>query len=143
VGYQKNGWRRASFSTLASRDRSMLARRLLVGLLALVLGVRATHCLYLDAALCAHAAAAEDSAPPISDPADTDPNETGCLCKGVVYTAPPVLADVDAHGPILVALRTVPALPVWTDAKPALPEFHWRLARSGRIVRALLSSWQI
>ncbi|HEX3728080.1 MAG TPA: hypothetical protein VHV08_17635 [Pirellulales bacterium] len=121
----------------------MRTRKLLVGVLALVLGVRAAHCLYVDATLCAHAAAAEESFPPLSDPADSDPNETGCLCKGVIYTAAPMLVDIGLHGPNLVSLRSVPVLALWTDSKPALPEFHWRPARSGGIVRALLSSWQI
>ncbi len=122
----------------------MHARQLFVGCLALVLLARAVHCLYVDAALCAYASAARTDSRPLSDPTEADPNESGCLCKGaLVQTACP-LADLQnvLTVPAQIVLAPVVALTPSASA-PTPQELLWRPPRSGRMLRALLVSWQI
>jgi hypothetical protein len=126
----------------------MLARRLFVGCLTLVLLSRAVHCLYVDAMLCAHAAAAQEESAPLSDPSETDPNESGCLCKGALVGDPCLLAQVDEQSRLLsvVQLGLSPAsslIALQSSGNPSVDDLLWPPPRSAQVVRALLASWQI
>ena len=126
----------------------MLARRLFVGCLALVLLTRAVHCLCVDVSLCAQAIGSDQGPRPISDPNESDPNESGCLCKGALVGGPCLLADIEqqskllspAH-PFLVAAASV--LDLQSETEPTARDLLWRPPRSGRMVRALFASWRI
>ncbi len=89
----------------------MFARKLFVGCLALVILARAVHCLYVDAGLCALAADTQGESRPLSDPTATDPNESGCLCKGALIIAPCLPADLlsESHWASLAAIDLTPA----------------------------------
>ncbi|MBI3838177.1 MAG: hypothetical protein HY288_09635 [Planctomycetia bacterium] len=126
----------------------MLARRLFVGCLALVIFARAVHCLYVDVRLCALATAADRETPPISDPQEADPNESGCLCKGAPVGIPCLLADLEQQGKLialahLVLTPTASVSDLQSSAEPDARDLLWRPPRSGRMVRALIASWQI
>jgi hypothetical protein len=126
----------------------MLARRLFVGCLAIVLLARAVHCLYVDVSLCALATAGAQDTPPISDPKEADPNESGCLCKGALLGLPCLLADLDQQSkllsPIHLVLSPVALIAdLQSSGEPTAQELLWRPPRSGRVVRALIASWQI
>jgi hypothetical protein len=122
----------------------MHARQLFVGCLALVLLARAVHCLYVDVALCAYASTLATDSRPLSDPTETDPNESGCLCKGALVETPCPLADLQNSltAPAQVTLAPVVGLAPSTSG-PTPQELLWRPPRSGRMVRALFVSWQI
>src|SRR6476620_3754501 len=89
----------------------MHSRRALVACLMLVVVARGLHCLYTDAIICARAVESAGGAQPLADPADTDPNESSCLCKGAIFTPPCLPVDVQTHPPSLVAAEPVVALP--------------------------------
>ncbi len=124
----------------------MLARQLFVLCLTLVLFTRAVHCLYVDAGLCARAATAAGGTQPLSDPTESDPNESGCLCKGALVTAPCLIVDLETQTKLISAAQLVPApagfLPAWSTER-TVQDLLWPPPRSGRMVRALLVSWQI
>jgi hypothetical protein len=126
----------------------MLARRLFVGCLAFVLLARAVHCLYVDVSLCALATDRAQDTPPISDPKEADPNESGCLCKGALLGLPCLLADLDQQSKLLSPIHLVltPAaliVDLQSSGEPTARELLWRPPRSGRVLRALIASWQI
>ena len=123
----------------------MPRRTMLIGCLALALFVRTVHCLHLDATLYANAIAARTSAP-LADPNGSDPNETGCICKGAVFAVPCMPADLEAQGARLM-LADPTLVPVilasLSPAEPAPAHFIVPPPRSARIVRALFACWQI
>jgi hypothetical protein len=127
------------------RSLSMLKHKLPVMLLALVLVLRGVHCLYVEAELCAAARAAQSESPPLADPSESDPNETGCLCKGALVTVVCPVADLRPQADF--AWLRAAAAPLF-DA-PALPDEFSAPAVllappvSGRTLRALRASWQI
>ena len=87
----------------------MLVRRIFVLLLATILVGRTLHCCYVEASLCTGAVAQGDAGhPPLRNPNDSDPNETGCICKGVVVNAP---APFDAVRASLESLHLLAAPP--------------------------------
>jgi hypothetical protein len=97
----------------------MLARRIFVLLLATILIGRTLHCCYTSAVLCAGAVRADDSSgAPLTDPADMDPNESGCICKGAIVNAPTVLDLWRAAANELDSLAA--ALPPADVASPVL-----------------------
>ncbi len=123
----------------------MLYRKIPVILLALVLVARGVHCLYLEAELCATARATHSQSPPITDPADSDPNETGCLCKGALVATVCPVAELRPQANLAwLDAAAAPSL----DA-PVFPnEFSAPVALapppiSGRTLRARCASWQI
>jgi hypothetical protein len=126
----------------------MLVRRLFVGCLALVLLARAVHCLYVDVSLCAQATASDQGPRPISDPNESDPNESGCLCKGALVGGPCLLADLEQQSKLLSPAHLILApaasvLDLQSVEGPTARDLLWRPPRSGRMVRALIASWQI
>ncbi len=126
----------------------MLARRLFVGCLAIVLLARAVHCLYVDVSLCTLATAGNHDTPPISDPKEADPNESGCLCKGALLGTPCLLAGVEQQNKLLslshlVLTPVASVLDVQSSGEPTARDLLWRPPRSGRVLRALIASWQI
>ena len=126
----------------------MLARKLFVGCLALVLLARAAHCLYVDVSLCALAAAGGQDTAPISDPTEADPNESGCLCKGALLGTPCLLADLNQQNKLLSTAQLVltplaSVADLQSSGEPTARDLLWRPPRSGRVVRALIASWQI
>ena len=124
----------------------MFVRKLPLILLALVLVARGVHCLHVEAELCAYALAARSPSPPLADPSDADPNETGCLCKGALVTNDACPAS---------ELRPVASLAWLADATAlsfddvaladhsSAPSNQIMPPVSGRTMRALLASWQI
>jgi hypothetical protein len=124
----------------------MFARRLFIGCLALVVLTRALHCLHVDATLCAAAAAARSATPPLCDPCESDPNESGCLCKGVVFAPPCLVADLEYRGKLLATATVGPRPAAAALALRPHPSLHDLLAPvlpSGRVLRALIASWQV
>ena len=126
----------------------MLARRLFVGCLALVLIARAVHCLYVDVSFCAQATASDRGTRPLSDPNEADPNESGCLCKGALVGGPCLLADLEQQTKLLstahlVLAPAISVLDLQSTPEPTARDLLWRPPRSGRMVRALIASWQI
>jgi hypothetical protein len=124
----------------------MLARKLLVGCLALVLLTRTVHCLYLDVALCAAAATAHSHTPPLSDPTDSDPNESGCLCKGALFGTPCLIAALPLQGKLLLPAPIKCSAGVVAVGPQSAPALRGSLSPppvSGRMLRALIASWQI
>jgi hypothetical protein len=123
----------------------MGSRKLLVTCLTLVLVSRTLHCLATGLDLCIAARTTAADARPLSDPSATDPNETGCICRGAVFVAPFVPAELERTayvappvecevvGQALVALR--PERAILDDSGPPLG--------SGRKLRAQIASWQI
>jgi len=126
----------------------MFARRLFVGCLTLVLIARAAHCLYVDVSLCALETANSHQTQPLSDPNEADPNESGCLCKGALVGMPCLLASVHEQSKLLsptnLVLARVTSVLDWQSAvEPTARDLLWRPPRSGRMVRALIASWQV
>ena len=122
----------------------MLARQLFVGCLALVLLARAVHCLYVDATLCASATVLETDSRPLSDPTETDPNESGCLCKGALVETPCPLAELQKSLTVPMRIVLAPSVGWAASASPRTPQdLSWRPPRSGSTLRALFASWQI
>jgi hypothetical protein len=126
----------------------MFARRLFVGCLALVLIARTVHCLYVDVSLCASAAGESNGNRPLSDPNESDPNESGCLCKGALVIVPSLPADLERQSESLAAadLMLAPSalgLDLQLAAQATPQDLSWPPPRSGRMVRALIASWQI
>jgi hypothetical protein len=123
----------------------MLARKLLVSALALVVLIRAVHCLHVDAEACAAAKAAGTDSPPLADPTDSDPNESGCLCKGAVFVAPCIMPAPQPNNWLSIA--DFPVMPLHKAlAAQSHPAADPGLAPSpvfGRMLRALIASWQI
>jgi hypothetical protein len=123
----------------------MTARKLLVACLALVLVSRTLHCLATGVDLCIAARTTPADARPLADPSATDPNETGCICKGAIFVAAFLpaecersewLAPLGASEPAaqtLVSVRTERL--IFADTGPPLG--------SGRKLRAQIASWQI
>jgi hypothetical protein len=123
----------------------MSSRKLLVICLAVVLVSRTLHCLATGVDLCIAVRTTPADARPLSDPSATDPNETGCICKGAVFVAAFLPADLvrtqwvappaecQVVGQPLVAIRPDPA--ILDDSGPPLG--------SGRKLRAQIASWQI
>lgn len=123
----------------------MSYRTLLVTCLALVLVSRTLHCLATGVDLCVAARSTPADARPLADPNATDPNETGCICRGAVFVAPFVPAELEraplvappvereAVGQPLVSIRLERT--ILDDSGPPLG--------SGRKLRAQIASWQI
>lgn len=123
----------------------MSSRKLLVICLALVLVSRTLHCLATGIDLCVAARSTPADARPLTDPSTTDPNETGCICRGAVFVAPFVPAELErtpwvappveceAAGQSLVSHR--PERTILENCGPPLG--------SGRKLRAQIASWQI
>lgn len=123
----------------------MVARKLFVGCLALVLLTRAVHCLCVDVSLCAHAAS-NQSESPLSDPKDTDPNESGCLCKGALLGGHCLPTDLQSHAKLVLPSQLALAptfLALQVPSEPSSQDFLWPPPRSGNLLRALIASWQI
>jgi hypothetical protein len=124
----------------------MFGRTLLAGCLALIIVARTVHCLYVDALLCAHAAAASSDSPlPLSDPTESDPNESGCICKGALVGVPCQAADPRAIGESTWSFEAVPSLPdsSLVASKPVQARQQMPPPISGKTLRALCASWQI
>ncbi len=124
----------------------MLAHKLLVCCLTLVLLTRTVHCLYVDATLCAGAAAAQSDSPPLSDPTDSDPNESGCLCKGALFGTACLVPDVRLQSKLLwpASIARSPAVvAIGLRSEPVSRGFLTPPPPSGRVLRALIASWQI
>ena len=126
----------------------MFARRLFVGCLALVLLTRAVHCLYVDVGLYAQSTANDQGERPISDPNESDPNESGCLCKGALIGSCGLLADLEQQSKLLALVHPCltpmgSVLDLQSATEPAARDLLWRPPRSGRMLRALIASWQI
>jgi hypothetical protein len=124
----------------------MLARKLLVSALALVVLMRAVHCLHVDAEACAAAKAAGTDSPPLADPTDSDPNESGCLCKGAVFVAP-CIVPASHRANDLLSIADFPVMPLHkalaAQSRPAADPGLAPSPVSGRMLRALIASWQI
>jgi len=122
----------------------MLARKLLLGCLTLVLLTRTLHCVYTDALSCASAVASSHASQPLSDPSESDPHESGCLCKGILPKAPCPLSALEAQRTLPVQIVMAPAALISTlPLEATVRDFPWRPPRSGSFLRALLASWQI
>jgi hypothetical protein len=88
----------------------MPARRIFVLLMATIVVGRTLHCCYTNAVLCGGGQQVDGaSGEPLRDPADMDPNETGCICKGAVVNVPSVLAalrtSADELNPLAASLQ--------------------------------------
>jgi hypothetical protein len=124
----------------------MFTRTLLTGFLALVLLTRTVHCLYVDATLCAGAVAAQSESRPLSDPDESDPNESGCICKGAIFGAPCLIPEPERQLSLLSPLDAACAPAVGAHRlqfEPTLAEFFPPPPLSARAVRAWIGSWQI
>ncbi len=63
----------------------MLARRIFVLGIAAILVGRTLHCCCVEATLCgALLTSRDDTGSPLRNPDESDPNETGCICKGAL-----------------------------------------------------------
>src|SRR5260221_5804282 len=118
----------------------MLARRVFIGCLALVLLSRTVHSMYVDAVLCAHAAKAQEESAPLSDPTESDPNESGCLCKGALVGVSFLLAQVDEQNRTLsvVQLGLSPGssfIDLQSSDDSTADDLLWPPPRSGQLVR--------
>jgi hypothetical protein len=123
----------------------MLTRKLFIGALALVILGRGVHCLCLDASLCARATEA-GSERPLTDPTESDPNESGCICKGALVRVPCLLMRLNPQPHLMAFVHVLPAPAAWLSpyrSEGALHDFLCRPARSGKAMRAWLASWQI
>jgi hypothetical protein len=124
----------------------MFARKLFVGCLSLVILARAVHCLYVDAGLCALAADTQTDTRPMTDPTSTDPNESGCLCKGALIVAPCLPADMRTEGQLasLAAIDLAPsAFATVAQLEPTVQSRVYPPPLSARAMRALFACWQI
>ncbi len=108
----------------------MRARRLFVILLAAVLVGRTLHCCFVQADLCGATSSCDSTSRPLTNPSDTDPNETGCICKGAVLKAPApfeaVRNQLDALNPLAGPAQPA-ALPLPTPAVSSRPLEHYLL----------------
>ena len=122
----------------------MLARKVFVVLMSLVILARAANCLCVEATLCAYAIAAASENPPLADPNDADPHESGCLCKGALLPAPCIPAELEPRGPWVspVAALDEPAARQ-SAIHPTPYGFLAAHPPSGRTLRAWLASWRI
>ena len=112
--------------------------------LAIVILSRAIHCLYVDVDLCARVAAAASQTPPLADPQDSDPDESGCLCKGAVIIAPCLPADLPEQGKFSPQIFGAPASLVAAVAVDSrLSDQSLPPPCTARQLRALIASWQI
>lgn len=124
----------------------MFARKLFVGFLTLVLLARGVHCLYVDVAACAGCEASRSDTPPLSDPCDSDPDESGCLCKGALLKTPTLIAGLERQSRLISPAGVAPSAAVATvgpQIVPTLRDFLSPPPLSGRAVRAWIASWQI
>lgn len=125
----------------------MVARKLWVGCLALVILARAVHCLYVDAGLCAVVmTVCTQSDTPLSDPNATDPNESGCLCKGALVVVPDLLADMQIERQIATLATfdlTPSAIANVAQFEPTLEARVCPPPLSAGALRALRACWQI
>ncbi len=82
----------------------MLSRRMLVLIFSAVLIARTFHCVATGVSLAALAVQPSNSeSPPLRNPDDADPNESGCICRGALV---PPLVTAEAAG-----LTLLPACP--------------------------------
>ena len=121
----------------------MNARRLFVACLILVVVARGLRCLCTDVMICAYAVATNTGAQPLYDPTETDPNESGCLCKGAIFTPPCMPVNVQSHGPALFVSDPCITLAAAVPTDRAPKDWLLRPPRSGKMLRALLATWQI
>lgn len=125
----------------------LFVRKLLMIVLAAVLVVRGIHCLRVEAELCACAKAAHSQSPPLADPSDADPNETGCLCKGALVTtaACPAgeLRPQAGFGWLVVAGTSSSFNALALAGDDRAPSERMPSPLSGRTLRALRACWQI
>jgi hypothetical protein len=123
----------------------MLIRKLFVGCLALVLIARAVHCLHVDAMLCAGVIKAALESPPLSDPSETDLNESGCLCKGAISVESCPVADPRLSGASYALIEAPsPASRLVVEPQPRFAaDFAVPAPFSAGKLRALHASWQI
>jgi hypothetical protein len=123
----------------------MVAKKLFVGCVVLFILGRTVHCLYLDASLCALAATNSETQP-VTDPTDSDPNETGCICKGALLRVSCLLAELQQQSKLISPALLSPAptayVPQWCGDS-AGADFLRPLPCSGKALRALLASWQV
>ncbi len=124
----------------------MFARALWVACLSTVLLVRTAHCLYVEATLCERACAAASADPPLSDPCESDPNESGCICRGAIFIAPCEVPTLERQGDLLPPLDhcpiAVPGNPC-AQREPARASLFPPPQLSARAVRAWFACWQI
>jgi hypothetical protein len=74
----------------------MLCRRTLVLIFSVVLIARTFHCIATGVSLAALAVQPVNSeSPPLRNPDDADPNESGCICQGALV---PPLVTAEAAG---------------------------------------------
>ncbi len=124
----------------------MTFRRIFIGCMVLVLFGRGVHCLCLDACLCARAAEAARGESPLSDPSESDPNDSRCLCKGALVRAACPLERVKVVRAIASATELAQVSSAWAPAwrfEPAVVDHSWPPPRWGKLARAFLASWQI
>jgi hypothetical protein len=123
----------------------MADRRWLTACLAVALLVRGVHCLYTDAGLCA-LTLTPAGAQPWEDSGESDPNESGCLCKGAIPGPSCVTPCSALRSNLLSAPHAAAVLPAsgceFPGAKPAR-DLSLPPPLSALAVRALLASWQI
>ena len=121
----------------------MLRKLFLTGL-TLVIVARGAECLATSAELCARVARSQEQ-PPLEDPRDGDPNESGCLCRGaLVHVVCPVAAltkDSQVWAQF-VASDTSHAL-VLAQPQTSYPESSWPPPPRAGTLRALLAVWRI
>ncbi|HEX4142596.1 MAG TPA: hypothetical protein VHY91_03525 [Pirellulales bacterium] len=80
----------------------MLSRRTLVLIFSAVLIARTFHCIATGVSLAALAVQPSNSeSPPLRNPDDADPNESGCICQGALV--PPLVTAEAAGLDVLVA----------------------------------------
>jgi hypothetical protein len=123
----------------------MLARKWFTGCLALVVLARGVHCLYTEVSVCALELAQHETQP-LSDPGATDPNESGCLCKGATATAPCPTADLQVQSKLISPADIMPSpidLVPQTQGEATAQDRVWPPPRSGNMLRAMFASWQI
>jgi hypothetical protein len=123
----------------------MVDRRWLTTCLAIALLVRGVHCLYTDAGLCALTLTPAGSQP-WEDSGESDPNESGCLCKGAIPGPSCVAPCSELRSTLHFAAYPAMTLPssecACPGAKPAR-DLSLPPPLSALAVRALLASWQI
>jgi hypothetical protein len=119
--------------------------RFIAGLLVFAVLARGVECLRTDLDLCAHALASSPVTP-LEDPTDCDPNESGCLCKGMVaaptcelshgrsFEQTGSLAPIGEQPGALFASSSDPSRLIEANLPPPL---------DAASLRALLSVWRI
>ena len=121
----------------------MLDRRWLTACLALSVLARCVHCLYTDANLCARVLSPHP-VQPLSNPADYDPNESGCVCKGAIRAPSCELSDTQLSPALHLVVAAVPDTLVCPMIGNATARDLWLPPPvSAHAMRALISSWQI